>query len=123
VAHLRAGLAGLERSEETVGSRNLDVRGHVGVGTRQGRSLNTSWRELSLKSLALAAIFDFLSASLGVALVTLPFHLSILRWRQTTIKVGNSLVKNRFLLFLFLLELERLGLEHGEFGDGSKHFA
>ena len=55
--------------------------------------------------------------------MTLPFHLGILGGRQTAIEIGNCLVKDGLLLFFLLLELERLGLEHGELGDSGEHLA
>lgn len=123
MAHLSTGLARLIGGELAVGAWDLDVGWHVTVRTGQGRSLDTSRRELSLQGLALATILSLLMPTEAVALEALPFHLRVFRRWHTLIKVLQSGLKDLLLLFLLLLKLESLRLEHGELRDCGQHLA
>jgi len=85
MTHLGTWLARFEGCKKTIWLGNLYVWRHVRVGTWKGRCLNASRCELGFQSLALAAIFRFLFATLGVTLMTLPLHLCIFGGRQVTL--------------------------------------
>lgn len=123
VTHLGARFAGFVGSEETIGARNLDVWGHVGVGARQSWSFDASRGDLRFQSLPLRPLLRLLLAALLIAKHSVPFGYWILRWWHFLVQIVESLFKNLLLLFLLLLQLECFRLEHGEFWDSGEHFS
>ena len=123
VPHVGAWFRWLEWLEATIWSWDLDVWRHVRVRSWEGSGLDTIWWQRHLQLLSLDSLDAILFLSLLITNLLCPFGVSSISWWHAVLQSGDSFLINLLFLFLLLLELESLTLEHGELRNSCKHFS